>query len=970
MKKSDEFKWRILSLLRRETLERVAARRAAYFAGPARRAKLLRIPRRWIPVLSAAAGILLVVATVLTLLPLFGGGGKIAPEYLGMSVLREEELKEGVAFTEDRLSFAAGKGSFGDIGEGIEDSFVTVKPPEDTYYVRPGEDFFVVIRLHNPDACEIQSFTLNGVKYAAYMFEEGSDLETLILRCNTEETEGSLSYTLDAIKYIDGEQIRDVPLHGNKTVSVQIMPEAQPTGSVTHTLGPTSLSLQASFGDSEGLIEKSRGEVWMLLWDGERVVEKKAVSQSGAAVTFEGLTPGKEYEYALVAVYDGLDGGGKYAHVLDSERITLPGGIEINLLAVESRGVHFSLWRDPLFSAELTALYLESVEGRRELSLDATSVSELTPHTEYTLTAEYLYLGVRGIATLTFTTAPLADAYYEVTFGAVVTTHHTVSFTVTEVDPEGIGEITGAELLYGGTVVQTGEGKTRFTFKELLSDAAYSVRVRYAFLSGGERVEGYVLAEARTKSRTAPTVNLVAQALSKVSAAYRITATDPDGILRLLSVELLKDGAVTDRKTESEGTFTALLSDTDYTVLVTYAYDLGDGQGEQRKTVTAAVHTAAKSLPTLAVEIGERTQNEISYRIVFTDPDGILRVTDVELCLGGEAVASGGSILQGTFSGLTPDIHYNLWVRYAYDPGDGRGEVQKSHLTTVKTTSSVPPTATVTFPAVTAAALSYEVKATDPDGVFRLLSVRLLQDGAVQQEKTSSVGTFSGLAAGSVYTVLVTYGYDLGDGQGQTQKTVSATAKTLRKQAPSFTCSTSGHTKTSFSYSFTATDPDGALLETSVELRLGDTLIHRRDGALTGRFEGLISNTSYTVTLRYTYDLGGDGGKTGEIFSFTTETCKYDRPVVTLTVTSVTSISAACEMNVSDPDGVCRIDGILLEGKDGTSLEYPSGDPLVFTGLTPGTAYSLIVEFSYVLKDGAFFRQTDLARVRFTTAAE
>lgn len=881
MKKSDEFKWKVLSQIRRESLERVAARRAAYFAKSSRKAKILGIPRRWIPALSAAACVLIAVATVLALLPLFGAGGKIAPEYLGMSVLKEEDLqggvsREGIAFREDAISFAAEKGKFGDIGKGIEDSFVTVKPPEDTYYVRPGEDFFVVIKLHNPDACEIQSFTLNGVKYAAYMFEEGSDLETLILRCSIEETEGFFSYTLDAIKYIDGERIRDVPLKGNKTVSVQITPEAQPTGTATHTLGSTSLSLQASFGDPEELIEKSRGEVWALLWDGERVVDKKPVSQSGAAVTFEGLTPGKEYEYALVAVYDGLDGGGKYAHVLDSERITLPGGIEINLLAVESRGVHFSLWRDPLFSAELTALYLESVEGRRELSLDATSVSELTPHTEYTLTAEYLYLGVRGIATLTFTTAPEADTAYSVSISTVITTKETVSFSAVESDPQGIGEVKRAELLYEGAVVQTKMSNARFYFSGLLSDATYSVRVVYAYSSGGKTVEAATFFTVQTKPKTPPTVLLTTSAVSKVSAAYRVSVTDPDGIYRLLHVDILKDGVLFDRKKDSEGTFTALLADTDYTVLVTYAYDLGDGREEQRKTVTAAVHTAAKSLPTLAVEIGERTQNEISYRIVLTDPDGILRVTDVELCLGGETVASGESILQGTFSELTPDTHYNLWVRYAYDLGDGKGEVQKSHLTTVKTTSSVPPTATVTVPTVTATALSYEVKATDPDGVFRLLSVRLLQDGAVQQEKTASVGTFSGLAAGSVYTVLVTYGYDLGDGQGQTQKTASATAKTLRKQEPSFTFITSGHTKTSFDYAYYVTDPDGALMETSVELRLGGETVAFGGTALDGTFSGLTPNTHYNLWVHYTYDLGDGQGETEKTFFTTVKTAAPD----------------------------------------------------------------------------------------------
>ena len=54
------------------------------------------------------------------------------------------------------------------------------------------------------------------------MFEAGSDLETLILKYNVGDTIGMQSYTIDAIKYVDGESIKDVRMEGDKTVSVLV----------------------------------------------------------------------------------------------------------------------------------------------------------------------------------------------------------------------------------------------------------------------------------------------------------------------------------------------------------------------------------------------------------------------------------------------------------------------------------------------------------------------------------------------------------------------------------------------------------------------------------------------------------------------------------------------------------------------------------------------------------------------------
>ena len=98
---------------------------------------------------------------------------------------------------------------------------------EKTYYAQPNEDIYIHVHISNPDGIEILSFTLNGVKYSSYMFEKGSDLETLILKCNVGAQEGIQQYTIDAIKYVDGENIKDVRMDGDRTIEVLVGNDAQ-----------------------------------------------------------------------------------------------------------------------------------------------------------------------------------------------------------------------------------------------------------------------------------------------------------------------------------------------------------------------------------------------------------------------------------------------------------------------------------------------------------------------------------------------------------------------------------------------------------------------------------------------------------------------------------------------------------------------------------------------------------------------
>jgi len=164
------------------------------------------------------------------------------------------------------------------IEEDIEDivTIDVITDDEVKYYVEPNESFNIEIYITNPDQYEIQSFTLNGKKYSSYMFEDGSTMELLKLKTTAPQTSGYFTYSLDAIKYIDGTDIKDVDLEGDKDINVGIIYSDAPTASITSSdISTTSIQLDVDIEDNNSLIGDYPLEIY--LTNGQEIVDKKTL---------------------------------------------------------------------------------------------------------------------------------------------------------------------------------------------------------------------------------------------------------------------------------------------------------------------------------------------------------------------------------------------------------------------------------------------------------------------------------------------------------------------------------------------------------------------------------------------------------------------------------------------------------------------------------------------------------------------
>ena len=179
--------------------------------------------KKWIPILAAAASFAIVFCSAFLFWKFLN-----VPVYLGMTVSNETVVSDTVSAAADsveKMPLTAGALSLmptllsnADVDSDDSDSLDVSDCG--IYYAMPGEDVYINVHIDNPEGFEILSFTLNGVKYSSYMFEEGSDLENLILKCNVGEEVGVKEYTIDAIKYVDGGSIKGARMKGERTVEV------------------------------------------------------------------------------------------------------------------------------------------------------------------------------------------------------------------------------------------------------------------------------------------------------------------------------------------------------------------------------------------------------------------------------------------------------------------------------------------------------------------------------------------------------------------------------------------------------------------------------------------------------------------------------------------------------------------------------------------------------------------------------
>ena len=548
---------------------------------------------------------------------------------------------------------------------------------ESIYYADKNQDIFITIKLSNPDSYEILSFTLNGKKYSNYMFENGSDMENLVLKINVGDVGGIVEYTIDAIKYVDGTEIKDVRMDGNRTVKAGVRASDQTYVNVTNEKKTmTSISFDAQVVDLYSLIEKSGGYAKAVLYDGVNMLTKDLKVGEKTSVVFDNLAPNTVYQYGVVALYDNLSGNGAklntlYKKAVYTDTIVLFKDVQVGKESIEWGFV----WNESFANKQMSAISLWQNGAKvQDVDTTATRLDGLKSNNEYTLKATYKNLQNQD-ETIAIEFVTYAKAVPTVEITNVQSTQTEITFELNVTDTDNVGAIAKIELLHGEDTPIVVENLDRM-FANLLSNNDYTIKVTYTYdLNDGVGEQQIVkTADIKTKAKAVPTVEITNVQSTQTEITFELNVTDTDNVGAIAKIELLH-GEDTPIVVENlDRMFANLLSNNDYTIKVTYTYDLNDGVGEQQIVKTANIKTKAKATPSVTISNLSSTQNTIECDVAYTDVDNVGSIVEVALYRQNNKVKSVPFAAHVTFDGLESGKEYKVVVEYKYDLNDGTGE--------------------------------------------------------------------------------------------------------------------------------------------------------------------------------------------------------------------------------------------------------------------------------------------------------
>lgn len=434
-------------------------------------------------------------------------GEKQVPVYKGMTISRSFATSSTATASDDvgNTDLQSEQGRVEGDYENRDDDFDQNKPFEDPnapsienkanstldvvgaaesiYYADKNQDIFITIRLSNPDSYEILSFTLNGKKYSNYMFENGSDMENLVLKVNVGDVGGIVEYTIDAIKYVDGTEIKDVRMDGNRTVKAGVRASDQTYVNVTNEKKTmTSISFDAQVVDLYSLIEKSGGYAKAVLYDGVNMLTKDIKVGEKTNIVFDNLTPNTVYQYGVVAFYDNLSGNGAKLNTLYKKAVYTDTIVLFKDVQVGKESIEWGfLWNESFANKQMSAISLWQNGAKvQDVDTTATRLDGLKSNNKYTLKATYKNLQNQD-ETIAIEFVTYAKAVPTVEITNVQSTQTQVSFELNITDTDNVGAITKIELLHGDDEPIVASDLTDCSFANLKSGNIYTIYVEFVY---------------------------------------------------------------------------------------------------------------------------------------------------------------------------------------------------------------------------------------------------------------------------------------------------------------------------------------------------------------------------------------------------------------------------------------------------------------------------------------------------------
>jgi hypothetical protein len=613
------------------------------------------------------------------------------PVYQGMIVesLDSSRMSFGQPFTYNQNQVNINNPFDNPEGQRIED-FINVDLPVDpsfqpfAYYVQPGQEFLIRVQIYNPSQYEILSFTLNGEKYVTYMFEYGSNLQNLILKVNSGSIPGPKNYTIDQIKYVDGEAIRDVIIDGNQTITVGVLYPSMPALSVSNMqFNSTEMSFLTSIVDPYKILSNEYSKVRAYLFDGKSILFKEDITSTTQNIVFSSIKANKLYQYVVVGNFDMMDGQGPRQVYFHNHTFSTSSLFNVINLSPTRTSVSFEI-NQKIFDKNLLINKFSLIKNGQVIDAnDATKFTfdGLYTNNAYSIRIDYSYtLGdlssvVDDYIVLDFTTLSVPAPIVQITNVNVGKDY--LDFLIKGGFGESNGTFKSLKVYSSENVIESFEHinfDLQYKLTGLLSDNNFEIELLYQYdLNDDQGLQSIEkVYSVRTLRHDLPTIDFVSVEVDYDEVQFDYELSDSDETIISLKFEILKNNIVIEEADAEATYFKNLLSNASYTLRATFVYDLRDGKGPQELTKTQEIKTLAKMTPVVSLTDMEISSTAILFEVEIEDPNSTVIDQETTIFRNNQQI----DLTEETnvsFLELTPDTQYKVVTKVRFDLKDGLG---------------------------------------------------------------------------------------------------------------------------------------------------------------------------------------------------------------------------------------------------------------------------------------------------------
>ncbi len=381
-----------------------------------------------------------------------------------------------------------------------------------------------------------------------------------------------------------------------------------------------------------------------------------------------------------------------------------------------------------------------------------------------------------------------------------------------------------------------------------------------------------------------------------------------------------------------------------------------------------------ENIPTASLDNIITDQESLNVSVNLSDNDGTIDEAVLELFKDGSIVDSvdiTAGIAAQTFTDLYSDNDYTLRLVVSYERGDGHEYVEDevlAEVSEIRTSAKALPQLSIDNIVADKTSVSFSYDVVDGDNVGSISSIMLYHDDEfIEEIDMLDSLVFSDLLSNVEYSIVIEYTYDLNDQAGSQTLTTTENFTTEALESPSVSIENIREDHESVLFDISLQDDDEVISADYLSVLIKDDngfseeKLVDIDALSDIHFDNLLSNTTYTIEVRGSYDLNDSQGSRDDVLlhSETFTTAQTEIPEMESTLVSSSETELVIDIDASSFDDIREGEQIKISIYNETTDEFiktysiiDSTERINIKDLLSNQTIRIEVEATFNLRDG------------------